>query len=188
MATTTRRVSNPLGGRSAGRGLDVDEEVLGSLDAASMSVAVTTLVNDVTRACDHAPATQWMMVLDDYHAIGRPTYTKRHCSSSTTCPPTSPRQPDEIRDFLLRTAVLDQVSGPLCDAVTGRTGGTATLEDLERGNLSSGPVGHPAHLVSLPPHVSPTCFVHVCSLSTPRSGAGPPPPGQRLVLLAQFRR
>jgi len=132
-----------------------------------MSVAVTTLVNDVTRACDHAPATQWMMVLDDYHAIGRPTYTKRHCSSSTTCPPTSPRQPDEIRDFLLRTAVLDQVSGPLCDAVTGRTGGTATLEDLERGNLSSGPVGHPAHLVSLPPHVSPTCFVHVCSLSTP---------------------
>ena len=45
------------------------------------------------------------------------------------------RQPDEIRDFLLRTAVLDQLTGPLCDAVTGRVGGTRTLEDLERGNL-----------------------------------------------------
>ena len=38
-------------------------------------------------------------------------------------------------DFLLRTAVLDRLTGPLCDAVTGRVGGTRTLEDLERGNL-----------------------------------------------------
>ena len=45
------------------------------------------------------------------------------------------RQPPEVRDFLLRTAVLERLSGPLCDAVTGRADGTRTLEELERGNL-----------------------------------------------------
>ena len=45
------------------------------------------------------------------------------------------RQPPEIRDFLLRTAVLERLSGPLCDSVTGRADGTRTLEELERGNL-----------------------------------------------------
>jgi LuxR family transcriptional regulator, maltose regulon positive regulatory protein len=45
------------------------------------------------------------------------------------------RQPPQVRDFLLRTAVLDRLNGPLCDAVTGGTDGTRTLADLERGNL-----------------------------------------------------
>ncbi|GIF63212.1 helix-turn-helix transcriptional regulator [Asanoa ishikariensis] len=45
------------------------------------------------------------------------------------------RQPPEVRDFLLRTAVLDRLTGPLCDAVTGGTDGTRTLADLERDNL-----------------------------------------------------
>jgi LuxR family maltose regulon positive regulatory protein len=40
-----------------------------------------------------------------------------------------------VRDFLLDTAVLDRLSGPLCDAVTGRTDGTQMLESLERRNL-----------------------------------------------------
>ncbi len=41
----------------------------------------------------------------------------------------------DARDFLLSTAVLDRLSGPLCDAVTASTGGAAMLEDLERRNL-----------------------------------------------------
>ena len=45
------------------------------------------------------------------------------------------RQPPQVRDFLLRTAILDRLHGPLCDAVTGGTDGTRTLADLERGNL-----------------------------------------------------
>ncbi|HLL65920.1 MAG TPA: LuxR C-terminal-related transcriptional regulator [Micromonosporaceae bacterium] len=45
------------------------------------------------------------------------------------------RQPAPVRDFLLRTAVLDRLTGPLCDAVTGRADGTRTLADLDRGNL-----------------------------------------------------
>jgi len=45
------------------------------------------------------------------------------------------RQPAAAREFLLRTSILDRLTGPLCDAVTGRTGGRATLVALERANL-----------------------------------------------------
>ncbi|HEX5847866.1 MAG TPA: LuxR C-terminal-related transcriptional regulator [Rubrobacter sp.] len=45
------------------------------------------------------------------------------------------RQPEHIRSFLLETSILDRLSGPLCDAVTGQEGGSARLEFLERGNL-----------------------------------------------------
>lgn len=45
------------------------------------------------------------------------------------------RQPPEVRDFLLRTSVLARLTGDLCDTVTGRDDGRATLERLERANL-----------------------------------------------------
>jgi LuxR family maltose regulon positive regulatory protein len=45
------------------------------------------------------------------------------------------RQPDDVRRFLLHTAVLDRLSGLLCDAVTGGSGGKAVLEMLDRSNL-----------------------------------------------------
>ncbi|WP_280923959.1 LuxR C-terminal-related transcriptional regulator [Ornithinimicrobium cryptoxanthini] len=45
------------------------------------------------------------------------------------------RQPDHIRGFLLQTSILDRLSGPLCDAVTGREDGQQLLTTLERGNL-----------------------------------------------------
>ncbi|HEY9336317.1 MAG TPA: AAA family ATPase, partial [Kribbella sp.] len=45
------------------------------------------------------------------------------------------RQPADVRDFLLRTAVLDRLTGPLCDAVTGRTGSSQVLDELDRGNV-----------------------------------------------------
>src|SRR4051794_36849237 len=44
-------------------------------------------------------------------------------------------QPDLVRDFLLRSAVLDRLTGPLCDAVTGRSDGGEMLLALERANL-----------------------------------------------------
>jgi len=44
-------------------------------------------------------------------------------------------QPDDVRAFLLRTAVLDRLTGALCDAVTGLEGGADTLARLERANL-----------------------------------------------------
>ncbi len=45
------------------------------------------------------------------------------------------RQPARVRFFLLRTAVLDRLTGALCDAVTGRADGIRMLEVLERDNL-----------------------------------------------------
>jgi LuxR family maltose regulon positive regulatory protein len=45
------------------------------------------------------------------------------------------RQPEEVRDFLLQTSVLTRLTGPLCDAVTGRSTGAAQLVALERANL-----------------------------------------------------
>ncbi|SHN74871.1 LuxR family transcriptional regulator, maltose regulon positive regulatory protein [Geodermatophilus obscurus] len=45
------------------------------------------------------------------------------------------RQPAQVRDFLLRTSILSRLTGPLCDAVTGRDGGQAMLATLDRGNL-----------------------------------------------------
>ena len=45
------------------------------------------------------------------------------------------RQPGHVQQFLLQTSILDRLSGPLCDAVTGQDGGKAKLTALERGNL-----------------------------------------------------
>ncbi|KQY44555.1 LuxR C-terminal-related transcriptional regulator [Cellulomonas sp. Root137] len=44
-------------------------------------------------------------------------------------------QPAAVRDFLLRTAVLDRLTGALCDAVVGGDDGTRLLMTLERENL-----------------------------------------------------
>ncbi|MEP6496260.1 MAG: LuxR C-terminal-related transcriptional regulator, partial [bacterium] len=45
------------------------------------------------------------------------------------------REPERIRNFLLATAILDRLSGPLCDAVTGEQGSQVLLDGLERRNL-----------------------------------------------------
>jgi LuxR family maltose regulon positive regulatory protein len=45
------------------------------------------------------------------------------------------RQPAAVRSFLLHTAILDRLYGPLCDAVTGQGHGATQLEALERGNF-----------------------------------------------------
>ena len=44
------------------------------------------------------------------------------------------RQPPEVRDLLLRTSVLERVSGPLADALTGGTGSEEMLQSLEDAN------------------------------------------------------
>jgi LuxR family transcriptional regulator, maltose regulon positive regulatory protein len=44
------------------------------------------------------------------------------------------RQPDGIKDLLLRTSLLDRVNGELADLLTGRPGSERTLLDLEDAN------------------------------------------------------
>ena len=45
------------------------------------------------------------------------------------------RTPADMRRFLVETSILDRLTGPLCEAVTGAAGGKAMLESLERQNL-----------------------------------------------------
>ena len=55
------------------------------------------------------------------------------------------RQPEPVRHFLLRTAILDRLSGSLCDAVTGQQEGDKRLEALERGNFFVVPLDDRRH-------------------------------------------
>ncbi len=55
------------------------------------------------------------------------------------------RLPDATRVFLERTSVLGRLTGPLCDAVTGASNGTAMLEELERANLFVTPLDDGRH-------------------------------------------
>ncbi len=224
-------------------GLDVEADVLESLSDAPATAAMTPLVNDIARAGAHEPGTQWIVVLDDYHAIeaievhqavtflldhlpdhlhlvvatrsdpplplarlrSRGQLSELRAADLRFTPPEGQeflhrvmglelteadvealeertegwiaglqlaalslrgiadrdevagfisaftgsdrfvidyladevlaRQPAQVRDFLLRTAVLDRLHGALCDAVVGGTGGARMLGDLERGNL-----------------------------------------------------
>jgi LuxR family maltose regulon positive regulatory protein len=43
-------------------------------------------------------------------------------------------QPEEVRRLLLRTSVLERVSGPLADLLTGGSGGERILQELEEAN------------------------------------------------------
>jgi LuxR family maltose regulon positive regulatory protein len=45
------------------------------------------------------------------------------------------QQSESVQTFLLQTAILDRMTGPLCDALTGKDDGQATLEMLDRANL-----------------------------------------------------
>jgi LuxR family maltose regulon positive regulatory protein len=44
-------------------------------------------------------------------------------------------QPEDVQNFLLRTAILDKLNGDLCDAVTGRADSSVLLEHLYHANL-----------------------------------------------------
>jgi LuxR family maltose regulon positive regulatory protein len=45
------------------------------------------------------------------------------------------RQSAQVQSFLLETSILDRMSGSLCDTVTGRGAGAATLTALDQANL-----------------------------------------------------
>jgi LuxR family maltose regulon positive regulatory protein len=44
-------------------------------------------------------------------------------------------QPPELRELLLRTSIVDRVTGELADALTGASGGALALEQLERAGM-----------------------------------------------------
>lgn len=50
------------------------------------------------------------------------------------------REPEPVRNFMRQTSVLDRLSAPLCDALTGRDDSQAMLERLESANLFLAPL------------------------------------------------
>ncbi|MBE0699478.1 MAG: helix-turn-helix transcriptional regulator, partial [Anaerolineaceae bacterium] len=44
-------------------------------------------------------------------------------------------QPEHVRDFLIQTSILNRLSGPLCESLTGQENSNALLDTLERANL-----------------------------------------------------
>jgi LuxR family maltose regulon positive regulatory protein len=50
------------------------------------------------------------------------------------------RQPGDVQAFLLKTSILDRLTGSLCDTVTGGSDGQGMLELLERLNLFISPL------------------------------------------------
>ena len=55
------------------------------------------------------------------------------------------RQPEDVQRFLRRTAVLDQLCGPLCDAVLGSSGAAGRLRRLEASGLFLIPLDRQRH-------------------------------------------
>jgi LuxR family maltose regulon positive regulatory protein len=55
------------------------------------------------------------------------------------------RQPEGVQHFLLHTAILERLCGPLCEAVTGESGGQAMLEWLDEANLFLVPLDNERH-------------------------------------------
>lgn len=45
------------------------------------------------------------------------------------------KQTQEVRDFLMKTSILERLCSPLCDTVSGYKGGQEILLELERGHL-----------------------------------------------------
>ena len=76
------------------------------------------------------------------------------------------RQPERVRRFLLQTSILDRLSGPLCDAVTGRTAERPCWRRWSEATCSwfrsTTAAGGTAITISLP-----TCFVRACWTSSP---------------------
>jgi ATP/maltotriose-dependent transcriptional regulator MalT len=52
------------------------------------------------------------------------------------------QQPEEIQEFLIQTSILKQLTGPLCNALTGQENGQQVLKRLEQANLFIIPLDH----------------------------------------------
>jgi LuxR family maltose regulon positive regulatory protein len=45
------------------------------------------------------------------------------------------QRPPDVQDFLVKTSILDRLTAPLCDAITGRDDSRTVLLELDKGNL-----------------------------------------------------
>jgi LuxR family transcriptional regulator, maltose regulon positive regulatory protein len=117
-----------------------DEEAMALLNA-SMGLQLTA--EDVARLAERTEGWAAGLVLAGLSLRGRQDSTafiaafhgdNRHVADYLAAEVIE-RQPEEIRTFLLRTSILERLSGPLCDAVLEAEGSAGLLGELERSNL-----------------------------------------------------
>ena len=103
------------------------EAILGRTNgcAASLQLAAVSL-----RSIDDVDGFVERFAGDDRHAADVLTERVLH------------EQPDDLRRFLLRTSVLDEMNASLCDFVAGTTNGQAMLDRLDRAALPLMPLDH----------------------------------------------
>ena len=63
------------------------------------------------------------------------------------------REPQQVVTFLMETSILERLSAPLCDSVTGRSDSQSLLEELERAKLFVVPLDDVRGWWRLPPPV-----------------------------------
>jgi LuxR family maltose regulon positive regulatory protein len=119
--------------------------LLGSAEAsAMMSAAGVVLTDDVVarlvQRTEGWPAALYLAALslrDRPHPeafVDRFTGTTRHVADFLS-EDVLARQSEDVIQFLLRTCILDELNGPLCDAVLGCADAEVMLRTLERSNL-----------------------------------------------------
>ena len=90
------------------------------------------------------------------------------------------RQPADVRELLLRTSILERVSGPLADHVAGCSGSERDLSGAGRRQRVRDLARRRTIVVSLPPPVRATCSSSSCGGLSRRSSdrcTGPRPDG-----------
>ena len=118
--------------------LAMDPAEAGSLLAAARAELADAEVAELTRRSEGWPVALYLAALsvkarpaaNRVGLSGRDRFLVDYLQSVLL----SGLSPSEVQ-FLTRTAVLDRLSGPLCDAVLGTTGSAAVLASLERSNL-----------------------------------------------------
>jgi len=75
------------------------------------------------------------------------------------------RQPEHVQTFLLHTSMLDQFTGSLCDAITGRSDGQRILEMLEQAGLFIVPLDDERHWYRYHHLFADILYRHLCQAS-----------------------
>jgi LuxR family maltose regulon positive regulatory protein len=122
------------------RDLRMDEEEAGRLLSAAGVELPDEQVAELTEQTEGWPAGMYLAALSirarGVKANGTATFSgsDRLVSDYLRSELLAHLSTDELQ-FLMRTAVLERMSGPLCDAVLETSGSAAELESLERSNL-----------------------------------------------------